>query len=49
MPTSYEIRAEGDGKKKKQSMVLRRLDELNRRLQEDLDRPREDVAQAAAR
>ncbi len=50
MPTSYEIRAGGDGKNKKQSMAdlkLRRLNELNLRLREDLDRPRVTVAQAS--
>jgi guanine nucleotide-binding protein subunit gamma, fungi len=50
MPASYEIRAGGDGKNKKQSMAdlkLRRLNELNLRLKEDLDRPRVTVAQAS--
>ena len=50
MPTPYEIRAGGDGKNKKQSMAdlkLRRLNELNSRLREDLDRPRVTVAQAS--
>ncbi len=50
MPASYEIRAGGDGKNKKQSMAdlkLRRLNELNLRLKEDLERPRVTVAQAS--
>lgn len=50
MPAPYDIRAGGDGKNKKQSMAdlkLRRLNELNLRLKEDLDRPRVTVAQAS--
>ena len=50
MPTSYEIRAGKDPRNKKQSMAdlkLRRLNELNLRLKEDLDRPRVTVAQAS--
>lgn len=50
MPTSHEIRAGGDPRNKKQSMAdlkLRRLNELNLRLKEDLDRPRVTVAQAS--
>ncbi|KAL8643020.1 MAG: hypothetical protein Q9228_000365 [Teloschistes exilis] len=43
MPAPYEIRAGGDVRNKKQSMAdlkLRRLNELNSRLREDLERPR---------
>ena len=50
MPAAYEIRAGGDVKNKKQSMAdlkLRRLNELNLRLKEDLDRPRVKVAEAS--
>lgn len=50
MPSAYEIRAGGDVKNKKQSMAelkLRRLNELNMRLREDLDRPRIRVSEAA--
>jgi len=50
MPAAYEIRTGGDGKNKKQSMAdlkLRRLNELNLRLKEDLDRPRVKVAEAS--
>ncbi|KAL9587105.1 MAG: hypothetical protein Q9212_000472 [Teloschistes hypoglaucus] len=42
MPAPYEIRAGGDVRNKKQSMAdlkLRRLNELNSRLREDLERP----------
>ncbi|MCJ1374720.1 hypothetical protein MMC20_005952 [Loxospora ochrophaea] len=49
-PAAYEIRAGGDGKSKKQSMAdlkLRRLNELNMRLKEDLDRPRIKVSEAS--
>ena len=53
MPAPYEIRAGGDaGKKQKQSMAdlkLRRLKELNTRLQEDLERPRIKVSEASMR
>ena len=47
----YELRA-GDVKNKKQSMAdlkLRRLNELNMRLREDLDRPRIKVSEASMR
>ncbi|KAF2095525.1 hypothetical protein NA57DRAFT_79246 [Rhizodiscina lignyota] len=50
MSTPYELRAGGDGKSKKQSMAelkLRRLNELNLRLKEDLDRRRIPVSEAA--
>jgi hypothetical protein len=52
MPAAYEIRAGGDVKNKKQSMAdlkLRRLNELNMRLKEDLERPRIKVSEAAMR
>ena len=48
---SYELR-QGDVKNKKQSMAdlkLRRLNELNLRLREDLDRPRIRVSEASMR
>ncbi|KAI9740993.1 MAG: Guanine nucleotide-binding protein subunit gamma [Cirrosporium novae-zelandiae] len=47
---AYELRSGGDAKNKKQSMAdlkLRRLNELNLRLKEDLDRPRVKVAEAS--
>lgn len=50
MPAPYEIRSQGDVKNKKQSMAdlkLRRLNELNARLREDLDRPRIKVSEAS--
>lgn len=50
MPGAYEIRAGGDVKNKKQSMAdlkLRRLNELNSRLREDLERPRIKVSEAS--
>lgn len=50
MAPTYEIRAGGDVKNKKQSMAdlkLRRLNELNGRLTEDLNRPRIRVSEAA--
>ena len=51
MPSAaYEIRAGGDVKNKKQSMAdlkLRRLNELNSRLKEDLERPRIRVSEAS--
>lgn len=50
MPSAYAIREGGDVKNKKQSMAdlkLRRLNELNLRLKEDLDRPRVKVAEAS--
>ena len=51
MAPSYEIRTGGEGKNKKQSMAdlkLRRLNELNSRLKEDLERPRVKVSEASA-
>lgn len=48
----YEMRAVGDVKKQKQSMAdlkLRRLNELNMRLKEDLERPRIRVSEASMR
>jgi len=48
---SFEMRGSGDGRSKKQTMAelkLRRLQELNLRLKEDLDRRRIPVTQAAA-
>ena len=50
MPAAYALRDGGDPKNKKQSMAdlkLRRLNELNLRLKEDLDRPRVKVAEAS--
>ena len=50
MPAPYEIRAADAGKSKKQSMAdlkLRRLNELNSRLKEDLERPRIKVSDAS--
>jgi len=50
MPAAYAVRDGGDAKNKKQSMAdlkLRRLNELNLRLKEDLDRPRVKVAEAS--
>lgn len=50
MSTPYEIRSNDNGKSKKQSMAelkLRRLTELNQRLQEDLNRRRIPVSEAA--
>jgi guanine nucleotide-binding protein subunit gamma, fungi len=47
---AYEIRPGGDAKNKKQSVAdlkYRRLQELNSRLKEDLDRPRVKVSEAA--
>jgi hypothetical protein len=52
MPSAYEIRAGGVVRDRKQSMAdlkLRRLNELNIRLREDLDRPRIKVSEAATR
>ena len=55
MPSAFETRAGGDAaaaRSKKQSMAdlkLRRLNELNLRLREDLDRPRSPVSEAARR
>ena len=51
-PSAYDMRAGNGGeiKNKKQSMAdlkLRRLNELNIRLKEDLDRPRIKVSEAA--
>ena len=51
MPT-YELRPGDNVKSKKQSMAdlkLRRLNELNLRLKEDLDRPRIKVSEASMR
>lgn len=51
MAPTFEIRAGGDVKNKKQSMAdlkLRRLNELNGRLTEDLNRPRIRVSEAAS-
>ena len=48
----FEMRPGGDGKAKKQSMAelkLRRLNELNMRLKEDLERPRIRVSEASMR
>jgi hypothetical protein len=50
MSTPYELRNTDNGKSKKQSMAelkLRRLTELNQRLQEDLNRRRIPVSEAA--
>ncbi|MCJ1228820.1 Guanine nucleotide-binding protein subunit gamma [Toensbergia leucococca] len=50
MAGAYEIRAGGDVRNKKQSMAdlkLRRLNELNSRLKEDLERPRIKVSEAS--
>jgi guanine nucleotide-binding protein subunit gamma len=50
MSSPYEIRTNETGKSKKQSMAelkLRRLTELNQRLQEDLNRRRIPVSEAA--
>jgi guanine nucleotide-binding protein subunit gamma len=50
MSGPYEIRSNDNGKSKKQSMAelkLRRLTELNQRLQEDLNRRRIPVSEAA--
>jgi guanine nucleotide-binding protein subunit gamma, fungi len=47
---AYELRSGGDVKNKKQSVAdlkYRRLQELNGRLKEDLDRPRVKVSEAA--
>ena len=52
MPAAYAVRDGGDAKSKKQSMAdlkLRRLQELNSRLKEDLERPRVKVAEASMR
>ncbi|EMC94609.1 hypothetical protein BAUCODRAFT_554026 [Baudoinia panamericana UAMH 10762] len=51
MAAPYEVRMNDNGKSKKQSMAelkLRRLTELNQRLQEDLNRRRIPVSEAAA-
>ena len=50
MSTPYEVRTRDTSKTKKQSMAelkLRRLNELNQRLQEDLNRRRIPVSEAA--
>lgn len=52
MPSAYAVRDGGDPKARKQSMAelkLRRLQELNSRLKEDLDRPRVKVSDASMR
>ncbi|KAL9130952.1 MAG: hypothetical protein Q9217_000998 [Psora testacea] len=50
MAPQYDLRPGGDVKNKKQSMAdlkLRRLNELNSRLREDLERPRIRVSEAS--
>lgn len=50
MSPAYAVRDTADPKAKKQSMAdlkLRRLQELNTRLKEDLERPRVKVAEAS--
>lgn len=50
MPSPFAVRDGGDAKSKKQSMAdlkLRRLQELNSRLKEDLERPRVKVGEAS--
>lgn len=50
MPSAYAVKDVGDARSKKQSMAdlkLRRLQELNTRLKEDLERPRVKVAEAS--
>ena len=50
MSAPYEVRTNDNGRSKKQSMAelkLRRLNELNQRLQEDLNRRRIPVSEAA--
>lgn len=52
MPAAYAVKDGGDARSKKQSMAdlkLRRLQELNTRLKEDLERPRVKVAEASNR
>lgn len=52
MPSAYAVKDGGDARSKKQSMAdlkLRRLQELNTRLKEDLERPRVKVAEASTR
>ena len=52
MPAPYAVKDGGDARSKKQSMAdlkLRRLQELNTRLKEDLERPRVKVAEASNR
>lgn len=52
MPPAYAVKDGGDARSKKQSMAdlkLRRLQELNTRLKEDLERPRVKVAEASNR
>lgn len=52
MPSAYTVKDGGDARSKKQSMAdlkLRRLQELNTRLKEDLERPRVKVAEASNR
>jgi len=50
MSSPYDMRSGGDGRNRKQSMAelkLRRLQELNARLKEDLERRRIPVSEAA--
>jgi len=50
MPSTYDIRSGGDPRNKKHNMAelkLRRLNELNVRLKEDLERPRIKVSEAS--
>ena len=50
MAPQYDLRPGGDVKNKKHSMAdlkLRRLNELNSRLREDLERPRIKVSEAS--
>ncbi|KAI1910583.1 Guanine nucleotide-binding protein subunit gamma [Ophidiomyces ophidiicola] len=51
MPAAYEnLRPRGDGRNNRQNMAelkLRRLNELNARLKEDLERPRVKVTEAS--
>lgn len=52
MPPTYAAKDGGDARSKKQSMAdlkLRRLQELNARLKEDLERPRVKVQEASMR
>jgi len=50
MPSAYDIRSGGNPHNKRQNMAelkLRRLNELNVRLKEDLERPRIKVSEAS--
>jgi hypothetical protein len=52
MPSAYDIRSGGNPHNKRQNMAelkLRRLNELNVRLKEDLERPRIKVSEASMR